>query len=443
MDQDDPFQTVSGESGDRTVIRRPRPGGKGPAAPPRPAPQASASPAPAYAAPYLPPRLGANKLETAASALLSLLGRLRDTPSHPDPAALKSGIIDKMRAFERKAEELGVEKETIFWARYALCTAIDEIVLSTPWGNQSVWRDQSLLVTLHNEGWGGEKFFQLLQKLLQNPARNLELLELMYICLAFGFEGRYRPLPDGFAQLQGVRDNLYRTIRNQHGESEPDLSAHWQGIVRRQNPLVQYVPLWVVLAISGVVLLLIYSGFSLSLNVKSDPLYAGLHNLARNVKTEVEREPPPPPAAKPVDTPTLRDLLMNEIAHGDLSVEEVEGGERVRIAGDGLFASGSVTVNERYLPLFKTIAAALQKLPGQILVAGHTDNRPIRSLRYPSNWHLSKARAAAVAELLSIDLTQPERVRSEGLGEAEPLASNGTPEGRARNRRVEITLLHP
>lgn len=441
MDRDDPFTAHPNEIGDRTVIR-PRPGGKGPNTATRQAPQPAASPAPVYATPYLPPRLGANKLETAASALLSLLGRLRDTPSHPDPAALKSGIIDKMRAFERRAEELGVEKETIFWARYALCTAIDEIVLSTPWGNQSVWRDQSLLVTLHNEGWGGEKFFQLLQKLLQNPARNLELLELMYICLAFGFEGRYRPLPDGFAQLQGVQDNLYRTIRNQHGESEPDLSAHWQGIVRRQIPLVQYVPLWVVLAISGVMLLLIYSGFSLSLNVKSDPLHAALHNLARNVKMEVQRAPPPPPT-KPANLPTLRGLLANEIAHGDLSVEEVAEGERVRIAGDGLFASGSVTVNERYLPLFKTIAMALRKLPGEILVAGHTDDRPIRSLRYPSNWHLSSTRAAAVAELLSVDLAHPERVRSEGLGEAEPLASNSTPEGRARNRRVEITLLHP
>jgi type VI secretion system protein ImpK len=442
MDQDDPFGMLPNELGDRTVIR-PRPGGRGPAPETRTPPQQVNAPAAAtFTAPYLPPRFGANKLETAAAALLSLLGRLRDTPSHPDPAALKRSIIEKIRAYERRAEELGVEKETIFWARYALCSALDEIVLSTPWGNQSVWRDQSLLITLHNEGWGGEKFFQLLQKLLQNPARNLELLELMYICLAFGFEGRYRPLPDGMAQLQVVRDNLYRTIRNQHGESEPDLSAHWQGITQRQNPLVQYVPLWVVLSISGLLLLLVYSGFSLALNVKSDPLYAALHNLARNIQTVAQREPLPTPVKPPENSPTLRGLLANDIAQGRVVVEQTREGELVRVTEDDLFASGSVTLKERYISLFKRIAVALERFKGDIEVVGHTDNLPIRSLRYPSNWHLSEARAAAVATLLGLELSRPERLHSKGLGDAEPLASNATPEGRARNRRVEITLLN-
>ncbi len=441
MEQDDPFGMQPGELGDRTIIR-PRPGGRGPVSAVRNAPPPTRGAG--FSIPQLPPRQGANKLETAAAALLSLLGRLRDTPSHPDPAALKSSIIDKIRTFERKAEELGVEKETIFWARYVLCSALDELVLSTPWGNQSLWRDQSLLITLHNEGWGGEKFFQLLQKLLQNPARNLELLELMYICLAFGFEGRYRPLPDGFAQLQGVRDNLYRTIRNQHGESEPDLSAHWQGVSLRQNPLVQYVPLWVMLAVCGVFLLLVYSGFSLALNMKSDPLHAALHNIARNVQTQVEREPPvsPTPVRAP-GRPDLQELLAEEIAQGRVVVESQQEGVLLRIAGDGLFASGSVLVNDRYLSLLKRIAAALDQTAGDIRVVGHTDDRPIRSLRYPSNWHLSEARARSVASLLCNDLAQPQRVRSEGMGDAEPLVSNASPEGRARNRRVEITLLNP
>jgi type VI secretion system protein ImpK len=440
MNQDDPFDRLPAEQGDRTIIR-PRPGGKGPVGGiRREAPVASERTASTYVVPRLPPRQGINKLETAAADLLSLLGRLRDTPAHPDPTALKGSIIEKIRAFERKAEELGVEKEAVFWARYALCSALDEIVLSTPWGNQSAWRDQSLLITLHNEGWGGEKFFQLLQKLLQNPARNLELLELMYICLAFGFEGRYRPLPDGFAQLQGVRDNLYRTIRNQQGESEPDLSAHWQGVMQRQNPLVQYVPLWVVTVFSGLILLLVFGGFSLALNMKSDPLYAALHNIARNVQTVVEREPLTPPVATSENSLSLRELLKDEIDHGRVVVESVSDGELVRVTGDGLFASGSVVVNTSYLSLIKRIAMALDQLEGEIHIVGHTDNQPIRSLRYPSNWHLSEARAAAVASLLSNDLANAQRIYSKGLGDAEPLASNSSPEGRALNRRVEIVL---
>jgi len=172
----------------------------------------------------LSPRQGANPLESAAAPLLTLLGRLRDAPSHPDPAELRNSVIAEIKAFEAKAQDLDIDRETIFWARYVLCASIDEMVLTTPWGNSSIWQQQSLLITLHNEAWGGEKFFQLLQKLVQNPGRNIELLELMYLCLSFGFEGRYRPLPDGYQQLQLLRDNLYRTIRNQRGEYEQELS---------------------------------------------------------------------------------------------------------------------------------------------------------------------------------------------------------------------------
>jgi len=396
-----------------------------------------------------PPRQGSNLLENAASSLLNLLGRLHGTPSHPDPAALKTSIIDEIKAFEVKAQGLGIERESIFWGRYVLCTAIDEAVLSTPWGNSSIWRDQSLLVTLHNEAWGGEKFFQLLQKLLQNPAANLNLLELMYICLAFGFQGRYRPLPDGHAQLQALRDNLYRTLRNQHEEYERELSIHWQGAALKQNPLVQYVPFWVVLAISAVVLLLMYFGFTMSLNAQSDPVHAQLHNIARNVQTVVARKPPPP---TPIPTPavsspppqpkvTLQSLLAPEIEQKKVNLDEDLTQALIQIEGDGLFASGSIKVKKEIQPLLLRIAEALNRIEGEIVVVGHTDNVPIRSLRFPSNWHLSRARSKAVANILEQQLTEPKRIASEGRGSAEPLVPNDSRKNRARNRRVEITLL--
>jgi type VI secretion system protein ImpK len=139
----------------------------------------------------------------------------------------------------------------------------------------------------------------------------------------------------------------------------------------------------------------------------------------------------------------LRELLADEIAQGRIALEAVAEGERLRIAGDGLFASGSVTVNDRYVSLIKRIAGALEQLQGEVRVVGHSDDRPIRTLRYPSNWHLSRARAASVASLLSLDLSDPQRVQSDGVGDAEPMVSNETREGRARNRRVEITLMKP
>jgi len=93
----------------------------------------------------------------------------------------------------------------------------------------------------------------------------------------------------------------------------------------------------------------------------------------------------------------------------------------------------------RAVPLFNRVAAALNQVPGQVLVSGHTDNQPIRSLRFPSNWHLSKERAASVQRLLAASV-KPERLSAEGRADTEPVADNGSAEGRARNRRVEILL---
>jgi type VI secretion system protein ImpK len=88
------------------------------------------------------------------------------------------------------------------------------------------------------------------------------------------------------------------------------------------------------------------------------------------------------------------------------------------------------------------IADAVASVPGRIDVVGHTDNTPIRTLRFPSNWELSKARAESVARLLAARVG-PDRLRADGRGEAEPVASNDTLQGRARNRRVEITVHVP
>src|SRR5437660_42153 len=88
------------------------------------------------------------------------------------------------------------------------------------------------------------------------------------------------------------------------------------------------------------------------------------------------------------------------------------------------------------------IACALRRVPGQVDVIGHSDNIPIRTLRFPSNWELSKARAESVARLLAAGIG-PGRIRADGRGDAEPVTANDTPQGRAKNRRVEITLHVP
>ncbi len=114
-----------------------------------------------------------------------------------------------------------------------------------PLGQPERLGQAGLLISFHNETWGGEKFYDALDRLLAFPSGNLHLLELMYLCLALGFEGRYRVRDGGRDQLERVREQLFQTIRTQRGEPERELSPHWRGITERRDPLIHQVPLWV------------------------------------------------------------------------------------------------------------------------------------------------------------------------------------------------------
>ena len=129
---------------DRTQFM-PRPGGRAPE-------PARAEPAPLSmpAAPILTGKSqGLNPLESAAGPLLALLTRLRNTIAHPAPASLRAQLLAYLRQFEERAEAAGVARNEVLLARYALCTALDEAVLSTPWGSASDWGKQSLFCLLY------------------------------------------------------------------------------------------------------------------------------------------------------------------------------------------------------------------------------------------------------------------------------------------------------
>src|SRR6059058_2371594 len=159
---------------DRTVLI-PTPGGR------RTAPSQAATPIPGRAsAPQgsgAPAQLhgdGLNPLVRAANPLLDLVTPLRRMASHPDVEALRMQLISAVKSFEAAAKAAHVEHDQIAAARYALCTLLDETISSTPWGGGGVWASRSLLVAFHNEAFGGEKFFLLLQKLSQAPKHNVD-----------------------------------------------------------------------------------------------------------------------------------------------------------------------------------------------------------------------------------------------------------------------------
>ena len=161
----------------------------------------------------------------------------------------------------------------------------------------------------------------------------------------------------------------------------------------------------------------------------------------------------PAPVAPPVSTPehptqpspTL-DSLLKHLARsrglppGSLSMHATQEGIVISLEEAGFFNSGSAEVEANSLPVLARLAAALPSTPMRI--EGHTDTMPIHTEQFATNWELSSARATTIARyLLDHSAVKPTELGAEGYAEFRPVASNATPEGRARNRRVDIILL--
>lgn len=433
-DPDDPFAP---RADDRTImVPTPRRAAPKSPEPPRPAPPPAAAPAAPRQAPAepIPESVGANPLLAAATPILDLIPQLR-TSAQADPQAVKTSLVNGIRAFEASAKKANLAPEKIVAARYVLCTFVDETAANTPWGGSGQWAAQSLLVSFHNEAWGGEKTFQLLAKLAENPGPNRDLLELLEACLALGFQGRFRVVDNGQAQLLQVRERLFEVLRRERGEPERELSPEWKGATLGGSAILSLFPLWVVAAATALILTLTFVVMSTLLNRKSDPVFAGV--LGIQAPQAEGRVAPAPPKPAP---PRLRKLLADDIAAKYVDVGDYEDRSVVTIRSDGFFAPASNTVPDKMLSLLDRIGDAVHQVPGRVLVIGHSDNTPIRSVRFPSNWHLSTARAETVAERLGRTV-EPGRIRAEGRAESEPIAPNDTPANRAKNRRVEVHVL--
>lgn len=377
---------------------------------------------------------GSNPLVAAANPLLVLIPQIRQTKSHESPELLRERLVDEIRQFELRAQHAGIPNETILGARYCLCTALDEAAALTAWGGSGRWSVHSLLVTFHNEAWGGEKFFQLLAKLSQNPAPHRHLLELLYYCLMLGFEGRYRVVDNGRSQLETLKQRLLLLLRNEKQGYAAPLSLHWEDKPILNDIKRLPIPMWVVAVLATAIGIFSYLGMSWALGDKSGRVFADILAI----------KPPTVQIATPArhEAPDrLAQYLSPEIRENLLTVRDEADRSVVVLRGDGLFESGSDVIRQQYLPVLSRVADALNNTQGAILVSGFSDNVPIRTVRFPSNWELSQARADAVKKLLDIRLVDKYRVRAEGKGEADPVAPNDSPENRARNRRVEITLL--
>jgi chemotaxis protein MotB len=136
--------------------------------------------------------------------------------------------------------------------------------------------------------------------------------------------------------------------------------------------------------------------------------------------------------------------LQSEVAAGRVQIEQLRDGLHVKLAQEILFPPGSAELSREGQAVLGKVADRLTEVAHQIEVAGHTDNVQISGAlaqRYPSNWELAGARAAVVVRLLAKQGVPPERLVAASFADTKPVDSNKTPEGRARNRRIDIRLV--
>jgi len=374
--------------------------------------------------------VGLDPLVQAASPLLLLTGQIRGTTSNLQVAALRRHALDEIRNFEEQAHASGVRNEIVLAARYALCAGLDEAVLSMPSGAQSEWAEHPLLVALHREAWGGEKFFEMLDRISVDPSRHIDLMELLYLALAVGFTGKYGRLARGHEQLADLQHELYRKIRAQRGAAAAELSLQWHGLEDRRNRLIRYVPWWVVGAAVAAILTVSFAVYYARLARIAEPIQIKLSKLG----AEDFVDTPPLPMAGP----TLKQLLAREEAEHKLTVVEHGSRSVVTLSGSEMFASGSADLNPSFEGTLQLVTAALNRVPGRVQVVGHTDNQPIKSFRFSNNVELSQERAVSVANVLKRMIDNPGRISWRGLGDSQPVSQGSDPASRARNRRVEI-----
>lgn len=137
----------------------------------------------------------------------------------------------------------------------------------------------------------------------------------------------------------------------------------------------------------------------------------------------------------------LQAVLETELSQGLMQLERDRERIVIRIEEKGSFPSGSADMTAGLASMLATIAEVVAEMPGLLAIEGHTDDIPIRTARFRSNWDLSAARAASVANaLLDKRLIEPGRLTVQGFAETRPRAENTTADGRALNRRVEIII---
>jgi len=380
---------------------------------------------------------GENPILSCASDILILASNIRSLEPSNSIEQLRQDIEQLITKFDQQISGTGLNKEVTLTARYLICCLLDELVLSTPWGSDSIWSHQTLLGKYHNETSGGEKFFLIVNKLLEQSQRNIDLIELCYVCLSAGFCGKYRVSKQGESDLLQVSQKLYQPIE-QVRPIDRDLSPSWQGAGKAEKGFTKQFPPVLVFLLFGFVVLAAYIGFLSNLKAKVEPLYQKVESIGwDDFVLQVSESQP-----KTLDVNTiagsLESVLTKYINDKIIAVDVRDNRLIIRLISTSLFKSGSSIVNEDALPDVNLLVNSIKDYADRVLVIGHTDSTG----KADSNWVISRKRAEAIAQWLTKSNNQLTNTTTRGVADTEPLVKDVDSDyNQSINRRVELILV--
>jgi type VI secretion system protein ImpK len=202
--------------------------------------------------------------------------------SAPNSAGEFNRRVDLFLAqFERNARNFGKPAQAVYHAKYAFCALMDEIVLSSDFAIREEWERAPLQLRLFGEHLAGEAFFDKLETLRLNPEANIEALEVCYVCLLLGFQGKY--LLEGEEKLGYLIQRIGQEITHVRG-GKASFAPHWKLPQRFQQYVKNELPLWLYFALLAVVAVVIFLAYHFLLGSKVDGALNTPHSTAQTAR---------------------------------------------------------------------------------------------------------------------------------------------------------------
>jgi type VI secretion system protein ImpK len=404
----------------------------------------NANPTISYRARILAAEGASNPLLEAARPLLDALAKMPTELDANGVAEHRHALMQQLRTFGRICGELKLPAEHVDKARYCLCSALDEAAGQTDWGDGSRpgmdWSATALASSFGYDRQGGDRVYAIAAEAMHEPDENHCLIEVIQQILERGFRGRYRFASDREQKIATVREQIEQTVAAdtpQHTASAKCAAATLDSVSVPTPVAVETQPVsttlpksrpWLQAVALGVLLIAVAAAI-------------GYWHVTAPRQTTLAISNSAPPNALSAE---LTRSLSSEINTGAIGIAEDTQHAALTLQLEGIFDAGGTSVRPQAKPMIFSIGQQIAQTSRRVIVTGYTDNRPFARTspgsQYGSNQALSDARALEVAQLLVAAGVAAERITSRGKGDTEAAADNATPQGRTRNRRVEITV---